>query len=94
VGIQHLGSGYGCSEHQRRQPGELHLRSGRNGESGTNLTITGTKGAGTSTISAPTVISGMAVGSAGPPTGYVAALDSQISAQESPGSQLTTLAAF
>jgi flagellar hook-associated protein 1 FlgK len=34
VGIQHLGSGYGCSEHQRRQPGELHLRSGRNGESG------------------------------------------------------------
>ena len=48
---------------------------------GTNLTITGTKGAGTSTISAPTVISGMAVGSAGPPpTGYVAALDSQISA--------------
>jgi flagellar hook-associated protein 1 FlgK len=49
---------------------------------GTNLTITGNvAGGGTATITAPTVTSGEAVGTAGPPaTGYVAALDAQIAA--------------
>jgi flagellar hook-associated protein 1 FlgK len=49
---------------------------------GTNLTITGNlAGGGTGTITAPTVTSGEAVGTAGPPsTGYVAALDAQIAA--------------
>jgi hypothetical protein len=47
---------------------------------GTNLTITGNlAGGGTATIIAPTVTAGEAVGTAGPPaTGYVAALDAQI----------------
>ncbi len=48
---------------------------------GTNLTITGSTGGGTATIVAPTVTAGEAVGSSGPPaTGYVGALDTQISA--------------
>jgi flagellar hook-associated protein FlgK len=47
---------------------------------GTNLTISGNlAGGGTATIIAPTVTAGEAVGTAGPPaTGYVAALDAQI----------------
>ncbi|MGA2168234.1 MAG: flagellar hook-associated protein FlgK [Terracidiphilus sp.] len=48
---------------------------------GTNLTITGSAGGGTATIVAPVVVPGEAVGSAGPPaTGYVAALDAQLTA--------------
>ena len=48
---------------------------------GTNLTITGTSGAGTATITAPTVTAGEAVGTAGPPaTGYVGALDAALTA--------------
>jgi flagellar hook-associated protein 1 FlgK len=48
---------------------------------GTNLTITGTAGAGTATITAPTVTAGEAVGNTGPPaTGYVAALNAQLTA--------------
>ena len=48
---------------------------------GTNLTITGSTGAGTATIVAPVVVAGEAVGGAGPPaTGYVAALDAQLTA--------------
>ena len=55
--------------------------SGETVNPGTNLTITGTKGVGTATITAPTVTSGEAVGSAGPPaTGYLAALDAQLTA--------------
>ena len=48
---------------------------------GTNLTITGSTGGGTATIVAPVVVTDEAVGSAGPPaTGYVAALDAQLTA--------------
>jgi len=49
---------------------------------GTSLTISGnTAGGGTATIASPTVTTGEAVGAAGPPaTGYVAALDAQITA--------------
>jgi len=48
---------------------------------GTSLTITGTAGAGTATIVAPVVTAGEAVGNTGPPaTGYVAALDAQLTA--------------
>ena len=48
----------------------------------TNLTITGSTGAGTATTVAPPVSAGEAVGTAGPPpTGYVAALDAQLTAQ-------------
>ncbi|HEY1901628.1 MAG TPA: flagellar hook-associated protein FlgK [Terracidiphilus sp.] len=48
----------------------------------TSLTITGsTAGGGTATITAPAVTAGETVGTAGPPaTGYVAALDAQLTA--------------
>jgi flagellar hook-associated protein FlgK len=53
--------------------------AGETVDPGTTLTITGTKGAGTATIAAPTVTAGEAVGTAGPPaTGYVAALDAAL----------------
>jgi flagellar hook-associated protein 1 FlgK len=53
--------------------------AGETVDPGTSLTITGTVGAGTGTIVAPVVVPGEALGSAGPPpTGYVAALDTQI----------------
>jgi flagellar hook-associated protein 1 FlgK len=48
---------------------------------GTNLTISGATTGGTATIVAPTITPGEAVGSAGPPpTGYVASLDSALTA--------------
>ena len=53
--------------------------AGETVDPGTNLTITGTKGAGTATIAAPTVTAGETVGTAGPPaTGYVGLLDAQL----------------
>jgi flagellar hook-associated protein 1 FlgK len=55
--------------------------SGETVDPATNLTITGTMGAGTATITAPTVSAGEAVGTAGPPaTGYVGALDAALTA--------------
>jgi flagellar hook-associated protein 1 FlgK len=57
----------------------------------TNLTITGSTGAGTATITAPTVTPGEAVGTAGPPaTGYVAALDAQLTAAGITGVTIST----
>jgi len=48
---------------------------------GTNLTITGSAAGGAATIVAPAVAPGEAVGSAGPPpTGYMASLDSALTA--------------
>jgi flagellar hook-associated protein 1 FlgK len=55
--------------------------SGETVNPGTNLTITGPTAGGPATITAPAVTAGEAVGSAGPPaTGYVAALNAQITA--------------
>ena len=58
------------------------LGTGETVNPGTSLTITGNTSAGiAATITAPTVTSGEAVGTAGPPaTGYVGALDAQIAA--------------
>ena len=65
--------------------------TGETVDPGTNLTITGTKGAGTATITAPTVTAGEAVGTAGPPaTGYVAALDAQLTAAGITGVTVTS----
>jgi flagellar hook-associated protein 1 len=59
----------------------FNFGSGGTVNPGTNLTITGTSGAGTATITAPTVTAGEAVGTAGPPaTGYVGTLDAALTA--------------
>jgi flagellar hook-associated protein 1 FlgK len=55
--------------------------SGETVNPATSLTITGSTGSGTATITAPAITAGEAVGTAGPPaTGYVAALDAQLTA--------------
>jgi flagellar hook-associated protein 1 len=65
--------------------------SGETVNPGTNLTITGPTAGGSATITAPTVTAGEAVGSAGPPaTGYVAALDAQITAAGITGVTVTS----
>lgn len=64
--------------------------AGETVDPGTNLTITGTSGGGQATITAPPVVAGEAVGTAGPPpTGYVAGLDAALTAQGITGVTVT-----
>jgi flagellar hook-associated protein FlgK len=64
--------------------------AGETVDPGTNLTITGASGGGVATITAPQVVAGEAVGTAGPPpTGYVAALDAALTAKGITGVTVT-----